>query len=661
MQAVTVPAARRAAALLLAFLALLTATVAAAQPATPRALREAMDALRAGDWTRAAELAQRDGPAAADVIEWHRLREGLGTAEEVMAFLARNPDWPGLDWLRRRSEPAIAEADLATVRAFFAEELPQTGEGALAHAAALEAWGEAGAAQAGAVLAWRTLPLSSDEHASFVARHGALLAPHHTARLDMALWQEWEDNARAMLPLVPEGWRALAEARLALAADAPGVDARIEAVPGPLADHPGLAYERFAWRLRRGRLEDAAELLLARSDSAEALGEPAVWAGPRRTLARLFKQEGRHALAYRVAAGHHTTPAAGYVSAELDWIAGYLALRHLERPGDAVAHFARFTQAVDTPISLGRAGYWLGRAREAAGDAEGAAEAYALGAAHQSSFYGLLAAERGGLPFDATLGGDAPAPDWNGAAFTDSSVFRAGVLLLAAKERRLGERFLTHLAESLDPPALAQLGAMLDELGEPHVAVMVGKRAARRGITVPAPYYALHPMAGTRWPVPTELALAIARRESEFDPSVVSGAGARGLMQVMPGTAREVAGRLGLGYDHDRLLTDWTYNAQLGTAYLAELVDRFDGNPVLVAAAYNAGPSRPIRWMEELGDPRDPDVDVVDWIESIPFSETRNYVMRVTESLPVYRARLGLPPHPVPFTEELKGRTLSGG
>ncbi|MFP4568527.1 transglycosylase SLT domain-containing protein [Rhodosalinus sp.] len=661
MQAVTVPAVRRAAGLLLALAVLLTAAAATAQPAAPRALDEAMDALRAGDWTRAAELGQRDGPAAADVIEWHRLREGRGSAEEVMDFLSRNPDWPGLDWLRRRSEAAIAKADPATVRAFFAENLPQTGEGALAHAAALEAAGETGAAQAELVLAWRTRPLSAAEHASFVARHGALLAPHHTARLDMALWQEWQDNARAMLPLVPEGWRALAEARLALAADAPGVDTRIAAVPAPLADHPGLAYERFAWRLRRGRLEDAADLLLAQSDSAETLGEPAVWAGPRRTLARLLKQEGRHELAYRVAASHHTAAMVGYVSAELEWIAGYLALRHLDRPDDAVAHFARFAQGVASPISLGRAGYWLGRAQEAAGNAEGAAEAYALGAAHQSSFYGLLAAERGGLPFDATLAGDAPAPDWTGAAFTDSSVFRAGVLLLAAEERRLGERFLTHLAESLDPKALAQLGAMLDDLEEPHVAVMVGKRAAQRGIVVPASYYALHPMAGTGWPVPTELALAIARRESEFDPSVVSGAGARGLMQVMPDTAREVAGRLGLGYDHDRLLSDWTFNAQLGTAYLAELVERFEGNPVLVAAAYNAGPARPIRWTRELGDPRDPEVDVVDWIESIPFAETRNYVMRVTESLPVYRARLGLSPHPVPFSEELKGQTLHGG
>ena len=649
MQAVTALRAGLLAALLLA-----QAAVAEA----PRPLAVALDAMRAGDWARAARLAQADGPAAADVIEWHRLRAGRGTAAEVTAFLARNPDWPGLPLLRRRSEEAIAAADPATVRAFFAARAPQTGAGALAHAARLEAAGETGAAEAEVVRAWRTLPLSEETHARFLARHGARLAPHHVARLDMALWQGWEENARAMLPLVPEGWRRLAAARLALHQDAPGVDARIAAVPEALADDPGLAFERFAWRMRRGRDGDAAALLLARSDSAAALGDPARWAPLRRTLARLLMQDGRDALAYEVAATHHTTAAAGYAHAALEWQAGYLALRRLDRPAQAVAHFRRFAQAVETPISRARAGYWLGRAQEAAGDAEAAAAAYARAAAHQTSFYGLLAAERAGLPFDAALAARGAPPDWRGAAFTESSVYRAGVQLLAAGERDLGERFLTHLVESLPAGEAARLGAMLEEIGAPHVAVRVGKRAARRGLVLPGPYYALHPMRETRLPVPAELALAIARRESEFDPAVVSPAGARGLMQVMPGTARDLAAELGLAYDHDRLLTDWRYNARLGAAYLAELVARFDGNPVLVAAAYNAGPSRALRWIETLGDPRAPGVDIVDWIEAIPFRETRAYVMRVTESLPVYRARLGRDPHPVPFTQELAGATL---
>ncbi|WP_372893102.1 transglycosylase SLT domain-containing protein [Rhodosalinus sp.] len=638
--------------------ALLLVAGGAARADAPRPLAEALDAMRAGDWARAASRAREDGPAAADVIEWYRLRDGRGTSDEVMSFLRRNPDWPGLPLLRRRSEEAIAAADAATVRAFFADHRPRTGTGALAHAAALDAAGETGAAQAEIVLAWRTLPMSEEAHDGFLARHGPLLEEHHVARLDMALWNGWEDNARAMLPLVPDGWRKLAEARLALHQDAPGVDARIAAVPETLADDPGLAYERFAWRMRRGREDGAAELLLARSESAAALGDPARWAPLRRRLARLLTQDGRDALAYEVAATHHTTVEAGYAHAALEWQAGYLALRRLDRPGQAVVHFTRFERAVETPISLGRAGYWLGRAQEAAGAAEAAAAAYARGARHQTSFYGLLAAERAGIAFDAALAGGGAPPEWRSAAFTESSVYRAGVQLLAAGERVLGERFLTHLTESLPAPEIARLGAMLDEIAAPHVAVMVGKRAARRGLTVPAPYYPLHPMADARLPVPTELALAIARRESEFDPAVVSPAGARGLMQVMPGTARDMAADLGLVYDHARLLTDWRYNTRLGAAYLAELVERFEGNPVLLAAAYNAGPSRALRWIETLGDPRDPELDIVDWIEAIPFRETRTYVMRVTESLPIYRARLGRDPHPVPFSAELAGATL---
>jgi soluble lytic murein transglycosylase len=187
---------------------------------------------------------------------------------------------------------------------------------------------------------------------------------------------------------------------------------------------------------------------------------------------------------------------------------------------------------------------------------------------------------------------------------------------------------------------------------------MLGKRAADYEIQVPGPYYALHPLTQKTWPVPTELILSIARRESEFDPKVISGVGARGLMQIMPATAKEVSGKLGLEYDAGKLLSDPDYNATLGSAYLAELARRFDGNVVMMAAGYNAGPSRPNRWIDLYGDPRLNERDVIDWIEFIPFRETRNYVMRVAESVPIYRARLGKPPHPVPFSRELIGSTL---
>ena len=237
-------------------------------------------------------------------------------------------------------------------------------------------------------------------------------------------------------------------------------------------------------------------------------------------------------------------------------------------------------------------------------------------------------------------------------------MWHKAVLLLAAGQDNLAERFFTHLTESLDRSQIGQLGDMLAEMGRPPIQVMVGKRAAQRGIEVPGPYYALHPLAEDPHPVPTELVLSIARRESEFNPEVVSGVGARGLMQVMPRTAQEVSGWINEPYSLSGLLSDPNYNARLGAAYLASLARQFDGNVVMMAAGYNAGPSRPVGWMQLYGDPRRGEIDVVDFIESIPFQETQNYVMRVAESLPVYRARLGKDPHPVPFSEELTGATL---
>lgn len=621
-----------------------------------RPLERAMDLMREGNWAAAQIEARGDGQAALDVILWHYLRAGLGSPREVQDFLSRNPDWPGLPYLREKSEGAMTSASAEAIRAFYADHVPETGAGALSLARALLTADDREAANAVILEAWRRLPLTTEEHAAFLSAYGPLLAPHHTERLDVMLWNGWDSNARAMLPVVGEDWRALAEARMALRADAPGVDTRIEAVPAALSADAGLAYERFAWRVRKARTADAVELLLARSSSPETLGRPDIWARQRDDLVRRLMWDQQYQTAYEVASGHHLTEGSSF--ADLEWLAGYLSLRFLDAPERAAGHFRALRGGVDSPISLGRAGYWLGRALEASGDAEGAAKAFEFGAQYQTSFYGLLAAEAGGLPPDPLLSGTEVFPDWRDASFTRSSVFTAAILLLDAEEKVLAERFLTHLAESLDRQQIGQMGQMLEDLNLPHVQVMLGKRAAQYGHEVHAPYYALHRVAELEHPVPTELVLAIARRESEFDPGVISPVGARGLMQVMPRTAQEVAGWLDVEYSESKLLTDPIYNAVLGATYLERLAEQFNGNAVMIAAGYNAGPSRPERWMQERGDPRRGDMDVIDWIEHIPFTETRNYVMRVTESLPIYRARLGRDPHPVPFSEELKGSTL---
>ena len=622
----------------------------------PRPLERAMDLMRDGNWAAAQIEARGDGQAALDVILWHYLRAGLGSPREVQDFLSRNADWPGLPFLKEKSEGAMASAPADAIRGFYADHIPETGAGALSLARALLTADDRAGAESVVLRAWTSLTLTSGEQDAFLASYGDLLKPQHVARLDAMLWRGSAGNARAMLPLVDEDWRALAEARMALREDASGVDTLIDAVPAALSADAGLAYERFAWRVRKGRTNDAVELLLERSASRAALGRPDIWARQRDDLVRRLMWDKQYQTAYDMAAGHHLEEGSAF--ADLEWLAGYLSLRFLDRPERAAQHFRDLRGGVESPISLGRAGYWLGRALEAAGDATGAAQAYAFGAQYQTSFYGLLAAEAGGLPPDPLLAGTEVFPDWRDAPFTQSSVFSAAILLLDAEEKVLAERFLTHLAESLDRTQIGQMGQMLEDLGLPHVQVMLGKRAAQYGHEVHAPYYALHPLAQVEHPVPTELVLSIARRESEFDPGVISPVGARGLMQVMPRTAQEVAGWLGVEYSEGKLLTDPVYNAVLGATYLERLAKQFNGNAVMIAAGYNAGPSRPERWMVERGDPRRGEMDIIDWIEHIPFTETRNYVMRVTESLPIYRARLGHDPHPVPFSEELKGSTL---
>ncbi|WP_317625725.1 lytic transglycosylase domain-containing protein [Rhodalgimonas zhirmunskyi] len=621
----------------------------------PRPLASALHAVNRGDWERAHQLALREGQAAADLIEWYRLRAGRGTLPEVRAFLAAHPGWPGLDLLRKRSEVALDGAPVDDVIAYFKDGAPQTGRGAYLYAQALMAKGEVGEAEATAVMVWRSFDLSTEDHEAFLGTFRDTLKPHHEARLDMALWRGLSHDVDLMLPLVDDGHKALAAARQGLRAGAGNADALVDAVPESLAGDAGLAYERFLWRLGKGKLGDAIALLNARSE-AQTLGEPGRWAGWRRNLARRMMREGEPQLAYRIATNHGLVEGSSF--ADLEWLAGYLALRKLDNPTLALAHFEHFEKAVDTPISLGRAGFWIGEAYAALGAKDKAQAAYAKGAAHQTSFYGLLAAEKAGVAPDVALKGAEYFPAWQEAAFARSDLAQVAALAVKMGDLNLAERFVLQMAEGLDRKGLGQLGNMIEDWDAPHLAVMLGKHAARQGLVIPGPYYPLHPMAKMEFPVPTEMALAIARRESEFDPRVVSGAGAQGLMQLMPATARQVARGLGLDHDPAAVLRDWKYNAKLGSTYLATLGRRFDGNVIMVSAGYNAGPGRPVRWMKEYGNPLKGEVDIIDWIEHIPFDETRNYVMRVSESLPVYRARLGLDPLPQPFSKELVGSSV---
>ena len=645
---------RRCAAIFVTFLLCFGSVHAQTASQNGVSLAVALTSAAQGDWDTAKAVARQiSDPVAQDIIEWRRLRDGSGAFADYQNFLTKNPDWPGLDLLRKRGEAAIAEDhDSAEVLGYFKDNPPQTGTGSLRLAEGYMNDGKITEARREVVRAWTTFSLNNDEQSRLLKKFKTTLATHHITRLDMLLWRGRSDEAQMMFPLVSDDYVILAKARIGLRVLARNPDGLIRAVPKSLQNDPGLAYERFVWRARKNLADTARELLIERSVSLKSLGQPENWADRRRDIARQDMRNGNNKRAYQIASQHFLSEGSDY--ADLEWLSGYLALRKLKDPKLAIKHFTRFRAAVATPISYGRAGYWLGRAYDAAGDKANAQKEYLFGAEHQTSFYGQLAAEKAGSGPDETLAGLTNEPDWRQAAFMKSSVIRAALLFHEAGFGYETERFIRSYAESLDLVGNQQLAAMALDLNRPSIAVRLSKQAAGMGIVMPKSYFPLTELAKLKTRLKPEVAMSIARRESELDPTVISHAGARGLMQVMPNTARKVAQGIGLPYSLAKLTSDWEYNATLGSAYLADQFEDFNGSFILAFAAYNAGPSRAKRWREVYGDPTSSKTDQVDWIEHIPFNETRNYVMRVMESLHIYRARIAGKTPPLQLSKDLR-------
>ena len=620
------------------------------------ALRDAQGLANQQDWAEASSRAQGAGAVGADVIEWQRLRAGEGLLGDYEAFLARRPDWPGLPYLKAAGEVAVARStDPDRVLQYFGGEAPAKAAGVLALTAALEAKGRHAEAVEVATIGWTKLKFTADEQAHLLDTYGPDLRVAHELRLDRILWDgNRADEGARMLPLVSKDWAALGKARLALRADKDGVSALVNAVPKALKDDPGLAFERFLFRMRHDNYADAAALIVDRSASAQGLGDPMAWAAKRADLARILMRKGEPKSAYRVASTHHLTDLGDM--GDLEFLSGFIALRKLNDPARALQHFERLAGAT-TPISQARAQYWLGRALEASGDKTTARSAYGKAANYQTSYYGMLAAEKLGLTLDESLLSNAPpAGSWKGAGYAKSSVLEAAARMAAAGNEQLSARFMLHLGESLSDAELGTLAGLALDLGQYRSAVLIAKAATERGLVFPSAYFPVPDMIPESLPVSRALALSIARRESEFDPEARSPAGALGLMQMLPATAAEVAKDQGIKFSKAKLASDPAYNATLGAAYLKELVDQFGPSVALVASGYNAGPGRPRGWVDAFGDPRLASTDVVDWVEMIPFTETRTYVMRVVEGVVIYRAKLRGTAGPVNISDELTGR-----
>jgi soluble lytic murein transglycosylase len=603
--------------------------------------RAAFKAAHTGHWAEARRLAaQGHDKLIAKVLHWYDLARPGGDAsfDELAEFITRNPDWPTINALRAHAEDALPD-DMAPsrVKAWFERNPPVSTTGRVRYAEAMLALGEP---QGLALIrsAWIEGNFGERQEQIFLFRHHQQLRPQdHVARLDRLLWDGQVHAARAMLRRVDAGHAALAEARIGLADLKPGVEWWLRRVPPELRNDPGLLFDRARWRRRKGHDDEARAILL--HPPAE-LVRPELWWQERGIAVHRALAQGYVTDALHLAERNGQTP--GTTSyADAEWLSGWIALRLLREPARALAHFQNMAEAVRWPISRARAHYWEGRALSALGRTQAAAAAYSAAAQFGMTYYGQLAA----LRLDPAARPALPPPPTPSPAareaFDRQELVRAVRALGQLGEDELRETFIKCLAIHADGPEAAELVADLAvEQTRPDLAVKLVRQTWHGEVPLTVHSFPVrdlpHSVAAER-----ALVLSVIRQESAFDAKAISRAGALGLMQLMPATARKTASGLGLGFANSRLTDDPDYNVRLGSAYLAHLLDDFGGNYVLAIAAYNAGPSRVRQWMRDNGDPRSRDVDVVDWIEMIPFDETRNYVQRVLEALHIYRVRLG--------------------
>ncbi|SHH43636.1 lytic transglycosylase domain-containing protein [Bradyrhizobium erythrophlei] len=609
------------------------------------ALENVIELVRAHKPTDAtqAEAAISD-PVAKKLAEWIILRsdDNGATVERYRAFLAANPSWPSQSFLRRRLEAALWDdrRDDATVWSWFENESPLSAKGRFALARVMIARGDRANAERLVREAWRNDAMSEDTESAALDQFGALLTPgDQKARMDSLLYGSEHQAALRAAKRLGANEVALAKARIAAYHKAPNTRALLDAVPRELHNDPGYIFSKIQLLRREEKFTEAVQLMLAAPKDPGRLYNVDEWWIERRLLSRKMIDAGEYRTAYLIARDA-ALPTRDIYKTEQEFTAGWIALRFLTDPATAAQHFARIGVGSVNPTALARAGYWQGRAAEAAGRSQQARAAYTAAAEQSTSYYGQLARAKLGLP-QIELNG---APAARGRGIERLEVVRAVQLLYALGERDIAIPIFADMGENGDPDALVGLGELASRNGDARGMLLLGKAALNRGL--PFDFYAypvtgIPPFKSIGPDVEQSIVFAIARQESAFNPNDVSPANAYGLMQVTPDAGRYVCKRYGASFNLARMKTDPVYNAALGAAELGGLIEDYRGSYIMTFAAYNAGRGSVKKWVERYGDPRDPKVDAVDWVELIPFSETRNYVQRIMENLQIYRARFG--------------------
>jgi len=603
---------------------------------------------------RALAVAANDA-AERSALEWASLRaDAHPSFASLAAFLESHPGWPSRGWIRERQEADLVAHPLAPakVAAYFAGEPPQSSAGKIAATRAAQVMGRAGEAPQIIRALWRDGNFDALAESVILREFGSSLTKaDHAYRADRLLYAGYLGAGTRAAALAGPDVLALAQARIE-AARAPFSAATVRAVPPALRNDPGLLFSRIQYARRAGRVYEAAVMLSLAPHDRAAIVNPDRWWSERKMVARALLDLDEPRLAFEVC-DQTVRPDASEAQVDAAFHAGWIALRFLHDAPLAVDRFALAAAAAQGPLSIARAAYWQGRAAEAMGVSEAAKSFYARAASEPIAYYGQLAAQR---LRETRLALRPPMAAAEGDR-RDEAVRAVQALYADGLDDLAAALAFDAARQWSDESQLAAMAEVVRRRDDAGTQVQFAKIAVMRG----------HPLDAMAFPavgMPAFLPLArsadlptvyaVARQESEFIWHSSSWAGAKGLMQMLPSTAALTARRAGVEFDYARLIVDPAFNTQLGAALLGQLIEDERGSRELAFAAYNAGPGRVAQWIAAHGDPRDGTVDLVDWIERIPFDETRDYVERVSENLGVYRQRFAdEKPAPPPVSARL--------
>jgi soluble lytic murein transglycosylase len=615
-----------------------------ATPLDLTAVKQAIQLVHKGNGGEATNIENTiTDPVARKLVEWIILRSDDTTVDfsRYAAFIAANPSWPSINILRWHAEAALWEqqVDPQTTIGYLTAEPPLTGKGYFALARAWLVKGDSARAFAAVRTAWRTSSFSEEIEGQARAKFAGLITPaDDKARMDARLYVGDNEAAMRAAEHLDADSMAIARARAAVNEKAGNAKDLLASVPSQAQHDPGYIFSLIQYLRHTDNIKDAAQWMLAAPRDPNELINTDQWWIERRLIARKLLDLGEARTAYEIADGA-APPTSENPRAEQQFTAGWIALEFLHQPAIALDHFARIAEGVVNPITLARSFYWQGRAAQMLGREQEAQSYYETAARYPTAYYGQLARSKLRLD-DLTLRELTPPPP----AHRPLELARAFEILYAVDQSDMVAGMAADLGDkSNDAAGLVSLAEITAQHGDARATLLIGKAALGRGL--PFARYAFPDFGVPNYrqvgpQVERCVVFSIVRQESAFNPRVISSARALGLMQVTPSAGRNTARKFKVAFDERRLLADTAYNAQLGTAELGDDISSFRGSYILAFVAYNAGPGRAHQWIEQYGDPRDPKVDPIDWIERIPISETRNYVERVLENMQVYRARL---------------------